>query len=286
MTMAEEKIKAVIRARRAASTTLLDALRAFTPTNFSEADLARQWVDEIKENSIVRRCGWYMPPPHGMSVLIGSPPDYNRLRYDSLREAKNWPSSQVRFSDNCILYPYFSAVDRETLLIGDFVGTFYGGQDSAIRAWVATAYELTMQIADFVQPGQRLSEIFQYAQGAFESLGATNNTYSQSGGLASDIGHTIPGFSRDTATLLSQGIDLADTDVASLLAGARLFVSKDNDSILEEDFGLTIEPQLTAPGLPMASFHVIVAAANGQKTLVTEFDPLFEHFGMNELVSA
>ncbi|MDP9191114.1 MAG: hypothetical protein M3P06_05370 [Acidobacteriota bacterium] len=276
----DERVDAVVRARRAASSSLLKALLAL-PAQFSEADLALRWLSEIKHDPLIRESGWYVPPPNGMSVLIGNPPDYGRLRYNSLREPHNWPNTDVRYSEDSVLYPYFSAVDRETFLIGDFVGTFYGGPDPAIRAWIAAAYKITMDIAAFIQPGQRVSDIFNFAAESFAALGAANNTYSQSGGLASDIGHTIPWFDCDATPL--QGNDQNDTDVAKLIANARSFVSRDNHTVLSETFGLTIEPQLVAPGLPMASFHIIVLVANGRKTVVTEFGALFEHFGMTEL---
>ncbi|HYH05713.1 MAG TPA: hypothetical protein VEK11_01520 [Thermoanaerobaculia bacterium] len=190
----------------------------------------------------------------------------------------------MKYSTDAVVYPYFSAVDRETLLIGDFVGTFYGGRDPAIRAWIAAAYKITMDVAAFIQPGQRMSDVFNFAAGLFATLGATNNTYSQSGGLASDIGHTIPWFDSDDPAPLKT-LDPNDADVARGIASARSFVSRDNHTVLGKTFGLTIEPQLIAPGLPMASFHIIVLSANGRKTVVTEFGALFEHFGMTELVA-
>jgi hypothetical protein len=284
MSAKEIKIEAVVRARRATANTLLSALQMFSNEEFSEKQLARNWMEKIRENSIIRNCGWYLPPPHGMSVLIGNPPDYHRLRYNSLREVENWPSSQIRYSNSSILYPYFSAVDKDTLLIGDFVGTFYRGQDPAIRNWISTAYKLTLEIASFIQPGQRASDIYNFAQNKFNSLGISNNTYSQSRGLASDIGHSIPGFCQDSSNRDRVSVDLTDKEVASQLANARWFISKENNSVLGSDFGLTIEPQLVAPELPMASFHVIVMVVDEKKTVVTEFDSLFKYFGMSDLI--
>jgi hypothetical protein len=279
MTAIEKKVEAVVRARRVVADTLLSTLQMFSNEGFTEKQLGDNWMEKIKENSIIRNCGWYLPPPHGMSILIGNPPDYSRLRYNSLREVENWPSSEISYSDCSILYPYFSAVDRDTLLLGDFVGTFYPGKDPAIRNWINNAYKLTLEIARFIEPGQRVSDIYSYAQYLFNSLGASNNTYSQSGGLASDIGHSIPWFSKNLDT---SSVELPDKDVASLIAKARWFISKNNNDVLEDSFGLTIEPQLIAPELPMASFHIIVMIANGKKTIVTEFDSLFEYFGMSE----
>ncbi|GBE29036.1 hypothetical protein BMS3Bbin04_00043 [bacterium BMS3Bbin04] len=282
----EKKVEAVVRARRAAANTLLSAHQMFSSESFSEKQLADAWMEKIKENSIIRSCGWYSPPPHGMSVLIGNPPQYSRLRYNSLREAENWPSSQIHYSNTSILYPYYSAVDRETLLIGDFVGTFYRGQDPAIRDWIKTAYKLTLKIAEYVQPGRRVSDIYNFAQDRFRSLDASNNTYSQSGVSASDIGHSIPGIGQDSGNWDWVSADLTDKEVASRLADARWFISKENNRVLGSDFGLTIEPQLIVPEFPMASFHVIVLVASGKKKIVTEFDSLFEYFGMSELMQS
>jgi hypothetical protein len=275
----ERKIEAVIQARQTTAKTLLTALEKLPKEGFTEKQLANMWIEKIEENQIIRNCGWYLPPPNGMSILIGNPPDYSRLKYNSLREIENWPSSEIQFSNSSILYPYFSAVHRNTVLLGDFVGTFYGGKDTDICNWLKTAYKLTLEIARFIQPNQQISDIYNFAQDAFNSIGAANNTYSQSGGLASDIGHSIPGFCENWE-LVSE--DLPNEQIASLISNSRWFISKDNNRLLGSDFGLTIEPQLIAPNLPMASFHVLVLFANKKKTIITEFDSLFEYFGMSE----
>lgn len=276
----ERKIEAIVRARRTTANTLLSALKMLPQEGFSEKQLADKWMNKIQENPIIRNCGWYLPPPNGMSILIGNAPNYDRLRYNSLRESENWPSSQIIYSNSSIIYPYFSAVDRDTLLIGDFVGTFYRGNDLNIRNWIKTAFKLTLQIANFIQPGQRVSDIYNFAQEVFNSLGVSNNTYSQSGGLAADIGHSIPGLV-DNWEIISTGS--SNEDIALLVSKGRWFISKENNTVLGNDFGLTIEPQLITSELPMASFHVLVLVANGKKTIVTEFDSLFEYFGMSEM---
>jgi hypothetical protein len=282
MSLIEKKVEAVIRARRSTAQTLLKSLHTLPKEGFTEKQLAAKWIENINENSIIRNCGWYLPPPSGMSILIGNPPDYERLRYNSLRETKNWPSSQVHYTNKSILYPYFSSVEKDTLLIGDFVATFYSGKDPAICNWISSAFNLTLKIASFIQSGQRVSDIYNFAQEIFKSIGASNNTYNQSGGLASDIGHSIPGFCENWDKV---NPELSNEDIASLISKSRWFISKDNSRLLGSDFGLTIEPQLVVPGLPMVSFHVLVLVANKKKTVVTEFGPLFEYFGMSYLLS-
>jgi hypothetical protein len=277
----EIKVEAIVQTRRTTASTLLNVLKTLPKGGFSEKQLAEKWLEKIKENITVRHCGWYLPPPNGMSVLIGNPPDYSRLIYNSLREDENYPNPKILFSNNSILYPYFSSVHRDTLLLGDFVGTFYGGENSGIHNWLKTAYKLSLEIARFVKPNQMVSDIYDFAQKEFNSIGVSNNTYSQSSGLASDIGHSIPGFSENWNIA---GTNLLDEEIAKRISSSRWFISKDNHRVLGDTFGLTIEPQLIAPKLPMASFHILVLFANNKKTIVTEFDSLFEHFGMSKII--
>ena len=193
MTSATPKTAAIVRARQAAAGSLVETLRQL-PSGYSEKMLAEQWLAEIARLKTVLPFGWYQPPPAGMSVLIANPPSYERLAYKSLREEVNWPSATVHNTEHSILYPYYSAIDRETGLIGDFVATFYGGSDKLVRDWMREVYLATLKIIGCARPGLKFSELFHFAEEITKSLGASNNTYSLSGGLSSDIGHTVPWF--------------------------------------------------------------------------------------------
>lgn len=273
----EKKARAIVQARKIAAKTLLNSLQKLSQKKISEKVLANHWIDEIQKNSLVRNSGWYVPPQNGLSVLIGNAPNYTRLNYESLRTSENWPNEKNYFLEESILYPYFSVVDKETLLLGDFVGTFYGGKNKKIIDWIKTVYHATIQISEFVETGKKVSDIYKYAQEILNNLGAKNNTYSQCGGVSSDIGHSIPGFEKN---FLVDAREIKNEEVAKLISENRWFVSADNHKILGEDYALTIEPQMIAEKLPMVSFHVIVVSVGNKKRIITEFDKLFEFFGM------
>lgn len=275
----------ILRARKAAAATLVAALRSL-PSNFTELDLATAWLRNIASCDDLLPFGWYQPPPHGMSVLIAHSPSFERLTYQSLRDEENWPSASVASDDCAMLYPYFSAIDRETAMIGDFVGTFYSGDRPDVREWMAEVLGATLRIASHAKVGRPFSELFEYAASVMGSLGAKNNTFSASGGLASDIGHTVPGFGEPSShDFCSRVLKQSPSDIARTLASARTFVSQNNHERISPDCAFTIEPQLLIDGLPMASFHVIVIFADGQRSIVHEFEDVFEHFGMNDWIA-
>ncbi|MFD2111319.1 hypothetical protein [Thiorhodococcus fuscus] len=278
---ATTRLEAIIHARDASATTLLEALQELG-MHFTEQHLADKWLQYIKTKTSIHPFGWYSPPPNGVSVLIGEPDDFNRLEYQSLRDQCNWPSPDVYFNQNTVLYPYFSAVDRATKMIGDHVATYYSGRDPNIRQWYRAVYEATRQIALSVNIGMTFSELHSLAEEKLLTLGAKNNTYSLTGGLAADIGHTIPYFSTGAPP---DGQTMEDArSIASLIGGGREFISKSSEYIISDSCAFTIEPQAVTAGLPMCSFHMIVAYVNGEFFLIEKFKRLFEFFGMADWI--
>jgi hypothetical protein len=274
-----DKARGIIRARRAAAGTLYSALGQ-VGRDFTEASLAECWLREAKNSDDILPFGWYQPPPDGISVLVGQPPSFDRLQFGSLREQINWPSASVRYDNSSVLYPYLSAVDRRTGMIGDFVGTFYAGSDREVRSWIAAVYDVTLRIANFAAVGQQISEVYEFARTELESLGGHNNTLSMSGGtdVGADIGHTVPGYDDIEVPWHRPGASVSD--VVHEVAATRRFISSANDARINKETAFTIEPQILQPGLPMASFHVIVAFVGQEKYVVEEFDQLFDFFGM------
>ena len=128
----------IVRARSAAARTLTAAILKSQQT-YTEHDLAEGWLQFIRNDNNIFPFGWYQPPPHGISVLIGTPPHYERLNYKSLRDSDKFPSSQHILTPNSIVYPYFSPIDRETMMIGDHVGSYYSGHNLTTREWIRQA---------------------------------------------------------------------------------------------------------------------------------------------------
>lgn len=279
-----EKVAGIYRARKATSASLVTALKGISE-HASESQLAKLWQNALSKQEILLPSGWYQPPPSGMSVLIGNGESYERLHYESLRAIENWPSDNYILGPDSVLYPYYSAIDRNSLMIGDFVGTFYGGNSKIIREWYTLVYASTLKIAEFACPGMQFSELYAKAAEIMARAGASNNTFSQSGGLASDIGHTVPFF--DVNLHRGDRMLPSEMGIASFfrsVADARVFISGDSEYRIGEDAAFTIEPQMLAEGVPMASFHLIVIFLEGQRQIIREFDDIFALFRMTDWI--
>lgn len=275
-----ERLESLIRARTLTSSTLVGAMKS-CPKLFSERELAVKWLRLLQKEREILPFGWYQPPPNGISVLVGNAPSYSRLDYESLREKSNWPRSKECFSEESIIYPYFSPIHADSFLIGDQVGTYYGGNQAILKEWISEAFEVTVKITDRVKSGMLLSEVFQIGREELGRVGARNNTFSHSGGLASDIGHSIPLFSSaDFYADIKALSQLGPAELAAEISKKREFVSEASNVVLDPPFAFTVEPQILTDGLPMASFHTIVAFTDDGKTIIRAFREIFEYFGM------
>src|SRR5690349_14012743 len=88
--------EAVLHARRCAAKSLASALRT-AAGHFTELSLHRAWIEQINLTKEFAPVGWYLPPPSGYSLLIGTPPDYDRLNFVSLRSEPRWPRDDIDF---------------------------------------------------------------------------------------------------------------------------------------------------------------------------------------------
>lgn len=275
------QLKGIVRARSAAAHSLISALNA-SGSRFSEKTLSDNWLRFIQKEKYLFPFGWYQPPPAGLSVLIGTPPDYDRLAYRSLRDPLNFPSQNHSSDGNAIIYPYFSAIDRKSGMIGDHVATYYQGDDPGIREWMQQGYYLTKEIADSARAGMKISDLYHIATQLLSRINALNNTFSQSGGLSSDIGHSIPFFGQKTLPAEFQNENADPLLLSHALAEQRFFINAENHGIIESSCAFTIEPQLIVEGYPMASFHMIVVFVEKEKYIVEKFKDIFEVFGIDK----
>jgi hypothetical protein len=122
--------------------------------------------------------GWYLPPPAGISVLIGEPPHYTRTSFASLRDPSRWPDPQSKLRDECLLFVYASPVDRKTAMIGDFQMTLYAGVDPAIRSHITACFQITASIVSHATVGMEMRELYDYADRLIREFGLSNSTYS------------------------------------------------------------------------------------------------------------
>jgi len=227
--------------------------------------------------------GWYQPPPTGASVLIGSPPTYARVEYESLRDPHTWPRADIRLRDDSLVYAYASPTDRATGMIGDIGVTLYHGPDHRIRQHVATCLELTVRIAALAEVGMELRELYHQAERLVKEAGLGNRTASATDSGAPNIGHTIPWTFGDYSAEDERRLRNGDpADVSDLISRQRIFLNPSTRRRIEPTMAFTVEPRMSSPSLPLSSFHIIVAFREGRKTISSEFGRLFRIFGMEE----
>ncbi len=275
----DDQINGIIEARSICAKTLLSVLTELEKP-FSEMEVANAWSKKLGMCEQVLPFGWYQPPPNGMSVMLAESKNFDRLSFQSLRDESNWPSSKFCYSDDSILYPYYSAIHRQTSMIGDYVATFYAGRDMRIREWYREVYYLTQRVIDKITFGISFLDIFEIAQQELSQLGAANNTFSLSGGLAADIGHTVPFFGSADVPCYEDSTD--SSTLSNLIANGREFISKESTYVIDKPTAFTIEPQCLVPEYPMASFHTIVIVLEDRKLVVEKFRSIFDYFGMSD----
>lgn len=275
--LVQDQLRGIRQARRAVARSLVAALSTLDE-GWSEMQLSQAWMLQLRTEETILPFGWYQPPPFGMSVLIGNPESYERLTYQSLRHRENFPANYF-FGADSVVYPYFSAVDKTTLMIGDQVGTYYKGSDPSIKCWLKESYKATKEICMSVKEGMLYREFFFIVNDIVSKLGAKNNTFSISGGLASDIGHIVPFFADDPIKF--NWHEKSQEDVCRYISDARIFIGPNNRDRISKNCAFTIEPQMIVDGMPMASFHMIIAIVDGDIFIIEEFQEIFEYFGMD-----
>ena len=130
-------------------------------TQFSEVQLCDNWLAKIRTHKNIFPDGWYTPPPHGVIVLFGTDDDIKRVSTASMRPQEFWPNDDIFFDKNKgIMFLYFSAVDKQTGIIGDFGMSLYFGKIQKIKDHLKLCFELDKKIFDYAQVGMRLCQLF------------------------------------------------------------------------------------------------------------------------------
>lgn len=275
-------IDTIRRLRRATASAFADAVEATYRNNPTEVEIRDAFHECLQSVPDTRSDGWYMPPPHGLIVGIGEPPGFERLKQASYRPESSWPSDRYRLTDNAILYWYGSPVDLDSGLIGDISCSLYRGSDNALREHMRNAWHTTIQIAKEAEAGMALAEVHERAGAIMEKSGFANIVVGVNDPTGTNIGHTIPWsneeISADELSVLQHG---SSRDVAALVSGKRRFVNAIEPMTIRDNLAFTIEPRLSAPNLPTVSFHIVVAFENGERAIISEYEPVFRVFGMD-----
>lgn len=279
------RLDAVAQTRGAAARTLERTL-AQRGMGMSEAAVHAAWLAELRKEPDLQASGWYAPPPDGMSVLVGDPPDYARASFVSLRNPDKWARPDVLVNEESLIFTYCSPVHRETGMIGDFQMSIYGGSSAEVREHVAITLDATIKTVEYAVLGMELRELYNYATSQMRRNGVRNDTYSTTDVSGSqNIGHTIPWFDRGAPdNLLRTLADGEQKMVAANLSAARTFVTGEQRARIGLNSAFTVEPQVTSPSGILASFHFIVVFQDGYKTILAGFSKLFDRFNMTEFL--
>lgn len=253
----------------------------------SEIDLRDAWLFELRKHENIFPDGWYMPPPHGIGILFGTPEDTERINYPTLRTKEYWPRSDV-FLDtkDGIIVTYSSATNKQTGTIGDFGLNIYFGKDEKIIAHFKNVYSAVKQSFSEITIGMKLSELFAKEYAIFLDNDLTNEGWvSTSDPTGINTGHTVPILEQhETETLKKENWE----NICNLISQKRRFVNSIEEASITPGGAVTIEARLrstTDNTIPTIYFHTIaVIHENGEKELLTNFDEIFAIAGMDYLL--
>ncbi|PRY41303.1 hypothetical protein [Umezawaea tangerina] len=277
----EDQVTAITAARSCA-VTALGTVFSRDITGLSERDLHDNWQAEIAKTPTVTPHGWYAPPPAGMSVLVGAPPDYRRANFTSLRDHAKWPRPDKFATRDSLLFVYCSPVDRRTAMLGDFQATLYGGDVAEVQDHITVALEVTLDAVAYAEVGMEYRELYDHAVAAMRRREVTNDTHSSTDRSGdTNIGHTVPWFGAEPEDAVRAA--LRDEDhlaLAAAMSGARRFLTERQRARIGCDEAFTVEPQITSRRGVLASFHFIVVFTGGAKLVLAGLSPLFARFDM------
>lgn len=279
--------------RKIAADSLALALTSLLKTSreISEVMLRDAWLSEIRKHTGVFPEGWYIPPPHGMTVLFATETHTDRVCPQAIRPEKYWPKPDVYLDcAHGLAFVYASVVDKVTGMIGDFGLTLYFGSRSKITNHLKTCYDVDRMVFDYARIGMTFSALNKYTHELIRKNGLISDLASSTDPMNTNTGHTIPGTdvmwtSREMKML--QGSDWKKT--LTMISRKRVFVNSVEPFRIKPGTAFTIEPRpysVTDKTIPMAFFHMIAMFhKNGKEEFLTDFDELFKLTGMHYLLT-
>jgi hypothetical protein len=283
----KDRAESVRRTRESATATLAEVL-ASDLNGLAESEICAAWLASLQAIPHLMAEGWYQPPPKGLSILIGNPPDYERLRYQSLRDEVSWPRGEVRLSNDSLLFAYASPVNKSTGMIGDLAISLYKGNDQNLREHLSNAFDVTARVARFAALGMEFRELYAYGARLISERGVPDSSFSLSNhtGLP-DVGHTAPWSFGNYPSEAVEAIESGNPAlVAKAIAGARLFIGASETTKIQANMSFSVEPRIAHPTLPVACFHAWITFVNGVKSICAGFGPLLDLFGMRGYLDA
>lgn len=222
--------------------------------------------EALRQNPEVTQEGWYSPPPNGIAVLAARPP-YSRLNYRSLRDPENWPSNNILTEDSVITC-YISPVHRNSLVIGDFGGTFYFGNDARLHRHIGRCELMVQELISIFHQGMTFDQIYRNAQEVFHNHKMTNQpAESKTDPAGTNLGHTVP-FAFPGEGLRPE----LSGENSKIISNSRQFLSEGSSIRLPNQGCFIFEAQLrdnNNPTLPTILVHRIVKMDYGTPAILT-----------------
>ncbi len=246
----------------------------------SEASLRDRILFEMAQCKDVFDEGWYSPPPGGVAVLSDTEP-FERLQFQTLRNATWWPTEASQFSKETVAVVYLSPVEKSTGMIGDFGFTFYQGDNIEIKEHIRTCYDAILSVAEHAKVGMSFAELFANATSAFEQARkGVNWMKTISDPLKGiNLGHTVPG---------TYGDDFRSTgtfeEIKNEITTKRVYINVAENFVIPETCAFTVEARLADldnPDLPNVFFHFIVTFSEGKKEILKNFEEVFKTANMD-----
>jgi len=271
-------IDTVIRTRKTSADILVKAL--VNIDDLSEIEIKEKILTEIKKHEELYPEGYYNPPPNGMAVLLDQKP-FERFKYDSLRNPKYWANKTSKLKKETVGMIYFSPVDRKTKMIGDIGVTIYKGIDLEIQKHIKDSYNAILSIAKYTETGMSFSEICSFTVNTlkgkfkFTKWHAINSDPNQT----VNLGHTIPGSFENNLIFGNTFEEIKET-----IRVKRVPLIDTENFKIPETCAFTVESRLedfNKPYLPSVHFHFIVCFDNGKKTILDNFQEIFQTVGMD-----
>ncbi|NTU73206.1 hypothetical protein HGB07_03485, partial [Candidatus Roizmanbacteria bacterium] len=125
----------------------------------SETQFRDGWLKELRKNKDIYTDGWYIPPPHGMILIFDTDDNGSRVGASSFRPPDLWPKGNIYLDkQKGLIYAYFSAVHRESGILGDFCVSLYLGTNKDVCLQMQKGLMIDRQIFDFAASGMKLCE--------------------------------------------------------------------------------------------------------------------------------
>ena len=250
----------------------------------SEAKVKDKIRSEIKANIEILVDGWYNPPAHGIAVLFADTP-FERLKYDSLRNPVYWSSQNFTFDKETVALIFFSPVHRKTKMIGDIGFTLYKGDNEKIRDHIRKSYNVILEIAKYAKVGMKFSELCTFASKLFYGKFKPTKwvTISSDPSQSINLGHTVPGS-------LGKNITFGNSfeEIKENIRTGRVHIINTENFEIPATCAFTVESRLedlNNPDMPSVYFHFIVCFDEGKKTILENFNKIFNVVGMDYMNS-